>query len=135
RDQARTEQEQYEKMKDKVLNELKNTFRPEFLNRVDGIVVFHALSKDQVRSIVDLMLALVQKQLTEKQITLEVTEEAKDLLCDKGYDQSFGARPLRRVIQNLVEDQLSEGLLEGKFNPGDVVRIEAEEGEIVLRSL
>lgn len=134
-DKAKTQADQHMRMKDKVLAELKNTFRPEFLNRVDGIVVFHALQKEEIRAIVDLMLALVERQLLEKQITLEVTEEAKDLLCEKGYDQTFGARPLRRVIQNTIEDQLSEGLLEGRFNPGEVVEIIAEEGEIKLRSL
>ena len=125
----------YDKMKDKVLAELKKTFRPEFLNRIDGVVVFHSLSREHIREIVDLMLVQVQKELDAHQIKLEVSEEAKDLLCEKGYDEVFGARPLRRVIQNFVEDKLSEGLLESRLQMGDTVRIEREGDEIVLRTL
>ncbi len=134
-DEAKSAQQSYEKMKDKVLVELKKTFRPEFLNRIDGVVVFHALSREHIREIVDLMLVQVQKELDAHEIKLEVSEEAKDLLCDKGYDVVFGARPLRRVIQNFVEDRLSEGLLESRFQPGDTVRIEREGDEIVMRPL
>jgi ATP-dependent Clp protease ATP-binding subunit ClpC len=95
-------------MKERLLTELKNHFKPEFLNRIDAVVVFHALTKEQIRKIVDLMLAQVSKQLAEKGIKLEVTEAAKDFLGAKGYDEVFGARPLRRVIQNMVEDKLAE---------------------------
>ena len=133
-DEAKTAAQQYERMKDKVLTELKKTFRPEFLNRIDNVVVFHALQKEHVRQIVDLMLSNVQKQLTEKRITLDVTEGAKDLLADKGYDQVFGARPLRRVIQNLIEDQLSEALLLGNIHQGETVVIDAVDGEITFES-
>ncbi len=133
-DEAKTAQRSYEVMKEKVLGELKKTFRPEFLNRIDGVVVFHALSRDHMRQIVDLMLGMVEKQLVGKGIKLEVTDDAKDLLCEKGYDPTFGARPLRRVIQNLIEDQLSEALLEGRFGAGDTVEIYCEENEIKLRT-
>jgi ATP-dependent Clp protease ATP-binding subunit ClpC len=114
-DEAKSREQNYEKMKDNLLNELKKSFRPEFLNRIDGVVVFHSLAKEQIRSIVDLMLANVSKQLSEKEIKLQVTNGAKDLLGDKGYDEVFGARPLRRVIQNMIEDKLSEAVLRGGF--------------------
>jgi ATP-dependent Clp protease ATP-binding subunit ClpC len=114
-DEAKTQQESYEKMKEKLLGELKKTFRPEFLNRVDGVVVFHSLTKEQIRQIVDLMLATISQQLSEKEIKLEVTDAAKDFLGEKGYDEVFGARPLRRVIQNMVEDKLSEAVLRNEF--------------------
>ncbi|MFQ6121682.1 MAG: ATP-dependent Clp protease ATP-binding subunit [Dehalococcoidales bacterium] len=132
-DEGKTRDEAYEKMKENLLNELKKTFRPEFLNRVDGVVVFHSLTKEQIRKIVDLMLTSVTQQLSEKGIKLEVTDAAKDFLGEKGYDEVFGARPLRRVIQDMVEDKLSEDLLRGKFKSGDTVFVDVEEGEIVVR--
>jgi ATP-dependent Clp protease ATP-binding subunit ClpC len=114
-DVAKNRQEAYEKMKEKLLDELKKTFRPEFLNRIDGIVVFHSLTKEHIRNIVDLMLANIHKQLAERSIKLEVTDAAKDFLGEKGYDEVYGARPLRRVIQDRVEDKLSEAVLRGDF--------------------
>jgi ATP-dependent Clp protease ATP-binding subunit ClpC len=111
-------------MKEKLLGELKKAFRPEFLNRIDGVVVFHALSKEHIRKIVDLMLTSVIQQLSEKGINLEVTDAAKDFIGEKGYDEVFGARPLRRVIQNMVEDKLSEDLLRGNFREGDTVVVD-----------
>jgi len=126
---------EYDSMKEKVLGELKKTFRPEFLNRVDATVVFHALNKDHIRQIVDLMLKQVTSSLKEKDITLEITSEAKDLLGSKGYDPVFGARPLRRVIQDLVEDPLSETLLRGEFSPGDTVVVDRKGEEILMRPL
>ncbi len=131
-DEAKTWQESYEKMKEKLLGELKKTFRPEFLNRIDGIVVFHSLTKEHIRKIVDLMLVSVEKQLAEKGIKLEVTEAARDFLGEKGYDEIFGARPLRRVIQDMVENKLSEDLLRGKFQPGDTAVVDLEGEEIVV---
>ncbi len=131
-DEAKTQQESYEKMKEKLLGELKKAFRPEFLNRIDGVVVFHSLTREHIRKIVDLMLVSVTKQLAEKGIKLEVSEAAKDFLGEKGYDEVFGARPLRRVIQDMVEDKLSDDLLRGKFNSGDTAVIDVEEKEIVV---
>ena len=133
-DEAKTQQMDYERMKEKLLGELKNTFRPEFLNRIDGVVVFHSLTKEHIRKIVDLMLVTVTQQLDEKGVKLEVTDEAKDFLGEKGYDEVFGARPLRRAIQDMVEDMLSEDLLRGKFQPGDTIVIDLEEDKIVIRS-
>jgi ATP-dependent Clp protease ATP-binding subunit ClpC len=133
-DETKNRQQDYERMKEKLLGELKKAFRPEFLNRIDGVIVFHPLSKEHIRKIVDLMLAIITERLAEKAIKLEVTDAAKDLLGEKGYDEVFGARPLRRAIQNMVEDKLSEGLLSGKFQSGDTAVVDLEEGEIVVRS-
>jgi ATP-dependent Clp protease ATP-binding subunit ClpC len=129
------QQIEYEKMKEKVLGEMKKAFRPEFLNRIDATVVFHALNKDHIRQIVDLMLNQVAKSLEEKNITLEITDEAKDFIGNKGYDPVFGARPLRRTIQNLIEDQLSEALLRGEFLPGDTVIVDCVDEKIAMRPL
>ena len=134
-DEAKTVEQQYEKMKDKVLNELKNTFRPEFLNRIDSTVVFHALSREHIRKIVELMLSEVDKQLSLKGMTLEVTDPAKDWLGERGFDQVFGARPLRRLIQNEVEDRLSEAVLEGRYQPGDTIVVDVEGDELVLKEV
>jgi len=131
-DEEKARQVSYERMKERLLGELKKTFRPEFLNRIDGVVVFHSLTKEHIRKIVDLMLATVTQQLAEKRIKLEVTDAVKDLLGEKGYDEVFGARPLRRVIRDMVEDKLSEALLSGKFQPGDTVAVDLADGEIVV---
>jgi ATP-dependent Clp protease ATP-binding subunit ClpC len=133
-DDAKAQQKSYEAMRDKLNEELKKNFRPEFLNRIDGVVVFHSLTKENIRQIVDLNLTNVTKQLAERSIKLEVTESAKDLLGEKGYDEVFGARPLRRVIQNMVEDKLSDSLLRGHYREGDTVIVDREGEEIVLHS-
>jgi len=135
RDEAKTAEEEYQKMKEKVLDQLKKTFRPEFLNRIDATVVFRALSKEEIKEIVELMLGQVQERLRYQEIKLEATEEAKELLAKEGYDPHFGARPLRRVIQQMVEDALSEGVLAGEFRPGDTVVIDVVGEEIRLRAL
>ena len=127
---ARTAEEEYQKLKEKVLGELKKTFRPEFLNRIDAVVVFRQLTREQIRQIVDLMLKRVQVQLSEQQITLKLTAEAKDYLAEKGWDPVFGARPLRRTIQTLVEDPLAEGLLAGRFKPGQTILVRLDNGEL-----
>ncbi len=133
-DEKKAAQISYERMKEKLLEELKKNFRPEFLNRLDGTVVFHPLTREHILQIVDLMLAQVGEQLKEKDIGLEATLEAKELLAEKGYDPLFGARPLRRVIQTMVEDPLSEKLLAGEFQPGDVVRLDREGDQIVFHA-
>jgi len=134
-EESKTVEQQYEKMKEKVLTELKNTFRPEFLNRVDSTVVFHALSKEHIRKIVELMLSDVDKQLSFKGMSLEVTDAAKDWLGEHGYDQVFGARPLRRLIQNEVEDRLSEAVLDGRFQAGETIVIDCEGDSIILKNV
>jgi ATP-dependent Clp protease ATP-binding subunit ClpC len=132
-DEAKTQQQSYERMKEKLLGELKKAFRPEFLNRIDATVVFHPLNKEHIRKIVDLMLQTVNERLEEKGMKMEVTDAAKDFLGEKGYDEVFGARPLRRVIQDMVEDKLSEGMLGGKFQSGDTVVVDLKDGEIVIQ--
>jgi len=122
----------YEEMKKRVMSELKRTFRPEFLNRVDEVIVFHILTRKEIKKIVGLMLEEEKKLLKEKKIFLEVTEEAQDLIAREGYDPDFGARPLRRAIQRLIENPLSEHILEGKFKTGDTVVVEAVEGNLLF---
>ena len=117
-DRAMLEEQQYDRMKEKVLDQLKTQFRPEFLNRVDSVVVFRSLQIEQIRVIVELLLDRVRDQLKAQQIEIEITQEAKDHIIKLGYDLDYGARPLRRVIQNMVEDQLAEALLTGRFQSG-----------------
>ena len=114
-------------MKTKVLEAMKKAFRPEFLNRIDAKVVFHPLSKPQIREIVDMMLRDIEKQVLLQGFKLEVTPAARDWLGEKGYDPEFGARPLRRVIQERMEDSLSEALLRGEFQAGDTIRVDIVE--------
>ncbi|MGC9334105.1 MAG: AAA family ATPase, partial [Anaerolineae bacterium] len=116
-----TEDDAYNEMKDKVLGELKRRFRPEFINRLDGIMVFHALTQEQIEQIVDLEVDKVRRRLAEHDLNLRLTDEARRYLAEKGYDPNLGARPLRRVIQAEVEDALSEGMLAGDYGQGDVV--------------
>jgi ATP-dependent Clp protease ATP-binding subunit ClpC len=134
-DEAKTQQQSYESMKDKLLGEVKKAFKPEFLNRIDSVVVFHPLNREQIRQIVDLMLATVTKQLAEKDIKLRVSDEVKDFLGKKGYDEVYGARPLRRVIQEMVEDRISEDILRGNFKAGDTICVDLEEENIVVHAI
>ena len=123
----------YEEMREKLLDELKRVFRPEFLNRVDSVIVFHALSQDDIAQIVDLELAKVRERLLECDTTMEVTDAAKELLAEQGYSDEYGARPLKRVIQNKVEDTLSDAILECRFDEDSVIVVDAEDDEVVLR--
>ena len=132
-DEAKGEEEAYQKMKDKILAELKRAFRPEFLNRLDSIVVFRRLSKEQIRMIVDLRLRDLQERLDEHEIAIEVTEEGRELLTEEGYDPQFGARPLRRAIQRLVEDPLSEALLSGIISDGDTVLLDRDGDKLTVQ--
>ncbi|MDQ2689460.1 MAG: AAA family ATPase, partial [Chloroflexota bacterium] len=123
-DEAAQASADYERMKDKVLGELKNTFRPEFLNRIDATVVFRQLTREEIREIVDLLLARVKEQLAGQEMELQVTDAAKDAIIAKGYDQAYGARPLRREIQNQIEDALAERMLQASFAAGDTVVVD-----------
>jgi ATP-dependent Clp protease ATP-binding subunit ClpC len=127
--------QEYQFMKDKVLGQLKQTFRPEFLNRIDGVIVFHPLDREQIRRIVNLELKRIRLQLAEQEINLEISEPAMDLLGERGYDRQYGARPLRRIIQNLIEDPLAEGLLQGRFKPGTTVLVDERDGLLSLESV
>jgi len=135
RDEMADARRNYEEMRKRLLEELKRTFRPEFLNRVDSVIVFHALSREEIAQIVDLELDKVRARLVEYDIGLEVTEAAKELLAEEGYSEEYGARPLRRVIQNRIEDALSDAVLAGRFTAGDMVLVDAEEGEITMKQL
>ena len=123
----------YESMKERVIDELRRTFRPEFLNRVDEVIVFHALEEEHMKEIVGLMLKTISKRISDFGLHLEFTQEAKELLVKEGYDPTFGARPLRRVIQRMVEDELSEELLAGRFKPGDEILVDAGEEKLVFK--
>ena len=124
----------YAAMKERLLDELKHRFRPELLNRLDDVIVFHELSRDEVTQIVDLMLSRIHEQLKSQGLALHLTPVAKDQLARKGYDPTLGARPLRRAIQQLVEDPLSERILWKDFHAGELVVVDAEDDEIILRS-
>ena len=132
---GRTFEQDYVRMRDKVMDEVKRFFRPEFLNRIDASVVFHALEQEHIVQIVDLMLKQVQSEVKDAEMAgLDATIAAKEKLAEEGYDPHLGARPLRRVIQSKVEDKLSEEILAGKYVPGDTILLDVDEdGEIVTR--
>jgi ATP-dependent Clp protease ATP-binding subunit ClpC len=131
-DEHKAAEAQFAEIKEKLLGQLKRLFRPEFLNRVDATIVFRPLTKDQIAQIVTLELNKVQKRLAEHNITLEVSEEAKQYLAEKGYDPDYGARPLRRVIQSEVEDVLSDGLLSGQFSDNSRILIGLVDGKLTF---
>jgi ATP-dependent Clp protease ATP-binding subunit ClpC len=122
----------YDKMRERVTEELKRTFRPEFLNRIDEVIVFHPLSREHVKAIVDLMMKRVAEQLKAKDIEIVLTEPAKDLIAAKGYDPSLGARPLRRTIQRMIEDPLSEKLLWKEYSAATTIIADAVGEEVVF---
>ncbi len=126
KDKVTAEKQIYDDMKKKVEEDLKRQFRPEFLNRLDDIVVFHELTKEQLRQIVELMVKDLEKRLDIRKISLELTDKAKDWLSEKGYDPVYGARPLRRVIERYVENPLSSQLLRGELKEGDVVKVDKD---------
>ncbi len=131
--QSTTDGITHETIKDRVTGELKKLFRPEFLNRVDEVIVFHELTAEEIGSIVDLMVSELRTQLLARGVGITLTPAARDLLAKEGFDPAFGARPLRRAIQRLVEDPLSEEMLAGQWIAGDVVELDAAEGALVFR--
>ncbi|NLG72305.1 MAG: ATP-dependent Clp protease ATP-binding subunit [Chloroflexi bacterium] len=133
RDEETEERQSYEEMRKKLMDSLRRVFRPEFINRVDNVIVFRSLNKKDIEQIVELELAKVAARLEEHSITLRATSEALGKLADEGYDPEMGARPLRRVIQQKVEDPLSDALLSGQFEDGDSVLVDVEGDEVVLR--
>jgi len=133
RDDAVVSQEQHKEMRKTLMDELKRKFRPEFINRVDSIIVFRQLSKEDIRKIVDIILEEVNQRLVDHDLTITATDVARDWLGEHGYDAEFGARPLRRLIQTEVEDRLSDAVLAGRFSADDVVTIDVEEDSIVLK--
>ena len=127
--------DKYEKLKETVNEELKKAFRPEFLNRVDDIIVFAHLSQEEIRQIVDLMLKDLFKRLSERDLTIEVTDEAKDYLAKEGYSETYGARPLRRVIQRKVEDVLAEEILSGNYKAHDKLKMDYRGDKIIIEKI
>ncbi|KXG44871.1 ATP-dependent Clp protease ATP-binding subunit [Tepidibacillus decaturensis] len=130
---TRTAEDDYKNMKNRVMSELKRNFRPEFLNRIDEVIVFHALSKEDIKEIVTLMANQLRERLKEQGIDFILNEGAKEFLAKEGYDPNFGARPLRRAIQKHIEDKLSEELLKGNIKKGDVVTIDVENDTLVVK--
>jgi len=124
---------QYERMKDKVTDQLKLHFRPELLNRIDEIIVFHALNKEQIKEIVDLLVQSTRRQLADRKIGLEITDSAKSLIADSGFDPLYGARPLKRTLQRMVENPISSGILRREFKEGDTVVVDSDGEKIVTR--
>lgn len=128
-------EKKYQDMKDKVMEELKKSFRPEFLNRIDEVIVFHSLEQEHIEQIVSLMTDELRKRLNEQNIDFKLTDEAKKVLAKEGFDPAYGARPLRRAIQRHIEDRLSEELLRGVISKGDTVAIDVSEGQLVVKKL
>ncbi|MYE54586.1 MAG: AAA domain-containing protein, partial [Chloroflexi bacterium] len=126
---GRTDEQAYLRMKNNVLDEVKRFFRPEFLNRIDGQVVFHSLGREHMQEIVKLQLQDVNGELIEQGITMEVSDAARDWLSEKGYDPQFGARPMRRLIQDHLEDKLSDAIIAGELSPGDTAMVDVNEDE------
>jgi ATP-dependent Clp protease ATP-binding subunit ClpC len=131
---AQDRERDYNNMKDKVMDELKKNFRPEFLNRIDEIIVFHSLEEKHIAEIVSLMAEDVRKRLLEQDIDFRLTDRAKAFLAKEGFDPAYGARPLRRAIQKHIEDRLSEELLKGNLGKGSSVIIDEVDGELVVRN-
>ncbi len=134
REQAVEYEEQYAEMRKTLMEQLKKQFRPEFINRVDSIIVFRQLTQDDIHQIVDIILKEVNERLEDHELTLQATDEAKIWLSENGYDPEFGARPLRRLIQTAIEDRLSDAVLGGQFKNGETVIIDVEDNDITLRN-
>ena len=124
------EEAKYENMKERQMDALKEAMKPELINRIDEIIFFHRLTKDDIEKIADIMFASLEKRLEERSVTVEMSEEAKDYIVGEGYNEEYGARPLRRTIQRLVEDRLSEMLLSGRISDGDKVAVTVKDGTL-----
>jgi ATP-dependent Clp protease ATP-binding subunit ClpC len=124
----------YDSMREKILEETKRVFKPEFLNRLDELIVFHSLGKEELLQIVDLETAKVLARIKAKEVHIKLTESAKEFLIEKGYDPQYGARPMRRAVERYLEDPLAEELLRGNVKGGDTVEVIAENGKLVFRS-
>ena len=131
----RSEDADYIKMKEAVMNEVKHTFRPEFINRIDEIIVFRALTKDDMKDIADIILKEIRKRLKDQlDIKVSISQKAREYLVDKGYDKKYGARSLKRTVQSAFEDEMAEQILEGKIRQGDTVSVDARDGRLIFRS-
>ena len=128
-----SEEKDYQEMKEVVMGEVKKLFRPEFLNRVDEIIVFHPLNREHMSKIIDIQISEIMKRLVEKRLSIQLTASAKELLINKGFDPIYGARPLKRALQKYLEDPLAEEILKGRFKEGDKILVSARNGRIVFR--
>ena len=127
------EQKKYEESKKEVLQELKKQFRPEFINRIDEIIVFHKLNDTEIESIIDIMLKEVTERLKQNNMEIKIDKSVKDLIAKKGVDKAYGARPLRRTIQNELEDRLAEEILDGNLKSGDKAKVIAKDNKILVK--
>jgi ATP-dependent Clp protease ATP-binding subunit ClpC len=125
----------YEDMKDRIMGELKKVFRPELLNRIDEVIVFHKLTRDEILEIVDLMMRRVREQISAHEVVIELSDSAKELLVEKGYDPTMGARPLRRAIQRYIEDPLADFVLGSDLEPGVSIVVDRKDEEEVSITL
>ena len=123
----------YETIKKEVMGELKKEFRPEFINRIDEIIVFHKLNDDEISKIIDIMLEEVKKRLNNQKYQVEFDDSVKKFISEKGVDKAFGARPLRRTIQNLVEDKLAEAILDGAMKKEQKTKVEVKDGKVIVK--
>jgi len=128
-----SDEHSYEKMKDRVMEEMKRAFRPEFVNRIDDIIVFHSLNEQHIKSIIRLMISKINKQITDKGLELILTPAAEDMLLEKGYDPTYGARQLRRTIQKHIEDPLAEAIVRGQLVDSARIEVDVEGGNFVFR--
>lgn len=133
--ESNSEENEYINIKKSVISELKKEFKPEFLNRIDETVIFHRLSKTEIRKIIDLMLKKVLKRLNNQNYFLTIDDSIKKLIEEKGIDINYGARPIRRAVQNYIEDKIAEGILNGEINKNDKNIIMFEEGKIVIKKV
>jgi len=124
---------EYEKIREKILDETKRVFKPEFLNRLNDLVIFKSLAREDMHQIVDLELRNVSNRLKERELVFEFSKEVKEFLIDKGYDEKYGARPLRRAVEKYLEDSLAEAILSGEIKPGEVIRVTVDEEGKALR--
>lgn len=131
-DMKNNAQKEYETTKKEVMEALKKELRPEFINRIDEIIVFHKLTEDEIDKIIDIMLEEVVERLKKQKIKIELEPEVKELIASKGVDKNFGARPLRRTIQTVLEDALAEEILDGKLKKGQITRIGVKDNKIAI---
>jgi len=125
-------EEQYDRMKAAVMEVVGSHFRPEFINRIDDVVVFHPLGREQIRAIAGLQVNILQRRLQDRDISLQLTDAALDLLGEAGFDPVYGARPLKRAIQTQLENPLAQEILAGRFGPGDAIEVDVQEGRLVF---
>jgi ATP-dependent Clp protease ATP-binding subunit ClpB len=125
-------EEQYDRMKAAVMEVVGSHFRPEFINRIDDVVVFHPLGREQIRAIAGLQVSILRRRLQDRDIALQLTGAALDLLGESGFDPVYGARPLKRAIQSQLENPLAQDILSGHFGPGDTIKVDVQDGRIVF---